>query len=97
MDAPVPTATPTTAQAAPDGRLVHFPVALFSTVMGMAGLTIAWLKAHHAGGIPIEIGVALRWLTSALYLLLVTVYAAKLVRHPGAVLAAHRGQICVPE
>ncbi|WEN42291.1 Tellurite resistance protein TehA [Thauera sp. GDN1] len=68
-------------------RLAHFPVALFSTVMGIAGLTIAWLKAHHTGGVPVEIGVALRWLASALYLFLLLMYGAKLLRHPEAVKA----------
>lgn len=53
----------------------------------MTGLTIAWLKAHHTGGVPVEIGVALRWLASALYLFLLVMYSAKLLRHPEAVKA----------
>lgn len=73
--------------AAPEPRLAHFPVAIFSTVMGMAGLTIAWLKARHLGGAPAAVGEALRWATTLLYLFLLTVYAAKLARHPGAVAA----------
>lgn len=87
MNAPAPSAPPVAAHDAHAGRLAHFPVALFSTVMGMAGLTIAWLKAHHTGGVPVEIGVALRWLASALYLFLLVLYGAKLLRHPEAVRA----------
>lgn len=68
-------------------RLEHFPVALFSSVMGLAGLAIAWLKVGHAGLAPQEIGSLLRWLVSALFVFLVVVYAAKLLRHPAAVQA----------
>lgn len=79
-------AAPTAATPALE-RLAHLPVALFSVVMGMAGLTIAWLKAHHTGGVPVEIGVGLRWLASALYLFLLAMYASKVLRHPEAVKA----------
>ncbi len=72
------------------GRLAHFPVALFSTVMGMAGLTLAWLKAHHLGGMPLGVGELLRWAASALYAFLLFMYAAKLLRHPGEVAAERR-------
>ncbi|MDP2243371.1 SLAC1 anion channel family protein [Pseudomonas sp.] len=68
-------------------RLEHFPVALFSSVMGVAGLAIAWIKVAHLGLVPGEIGSLLRWLASALYVFLLLVYAAKLVRYPAAVLA----------
>lgn len=87
MNAPASSATSASMPDAHAGRLGHFPVALFSTVMGTAGLAIAWLKAHHAGGMPAEIGVALRWLASGLYLFLLVVYGMKLMRHPGAVKA----------
>ncbi len=41
-------------------RLEHFPIAFFSTVMGIAGLALAWLKAHAVLGMPVEIGEGLR-------------------------------------
>lgn len=71
----------------PYHRLEHFPVALFSSVMGTAGLAIAWLKAGHLGLAPTEAGVLLRWLASALYAFLLLAYVAKLVRYPAAVQA----------
>jgi tellurite resistance protein len=71
----------------PYRRLEHFPVALFSSVMGTAGLAIAWLKAGHLGLAPSEAGVLLRWLASALYAFLLLGYVAKLVRYPAAVQA----------
>lgn len=85
MNAPTPTAA--SAQDAPSGKLAHFPVALFSSVMGMAGLTIAWMKAHHMGGVAFEIGLGLRWVSTALYLFLVVFYVAKILHHPAAVKA----------
>lgn len=88
MSVQTPALSPT--NAAPDARLAHFPVALFSTVMGMAGLTLAWLKAAHLGGAPAWIGDGLRWVASGLFLFLLVVYALKIVRHPGEVAAERR-------
>ena len=85
MNTTAPAATST--DKAPSAWLAHFPVALFTIVMGMAGLSIAWLKAHATGVVPIEVGLGLRWLTSALYLFLVVIYVGKLVRYPEAVRA----------
>ncbi len=62
-------------------------MALFSTVMGLAGLTLAWLKAHHVGGMPVEVGASLRWVASGLYVFLLVMYAAKILRHPAEVVA----------
>lgn len=67
--------------------LEHFPVALFATVMGMAGLAIAWLKALHVLGAPAVVAEALRWLATAVWLTLLIVYLTKLRRFPGAVRA----------
>ena len=68
-------------------RIEQFPVALFSIVMGLAGLALAWLKLHQLGGAPAFIGGALRLLASALFAFLAAMYLAKLVRHPQAVRA----------
>ncbi|MCW3148126.1 SLAC1 anion channel family protein [Stutzerimonas stutzeri] len=68
-------------------RLEHFPVALFASVMGIAGLAIAWLKAAQTGVVPEAIGGGVRWLASGLFAFLLLVYVVKLLRHPAAVLA----------
>lgn len=81
------TTSTTTLTAHDEHRLVHFPVALFATVMGMAGLTLAWMKAPALIGVPEFVGEILRWMTSALFLFLLSTYGLKLLRHPGAVLA----------
>ncbi|MDY0012230.1 MAG: SLAC1 anion channel family protein [Rhodocyclaceae bacterium] len=84
---------PQAASAAPptlDSRLEHFPVALFSTVMGTAGLAIAWKKAHAVLGLPASVWQVVAAIASALFVLLAAIYAVKVARHPAAV-AAERG------
>ena len=68
-------------------RLRHFPASFFAMIMGLAGSTIAWEKAQQV--LQVELGVA-PWLLAVsltLFMLVAGVYAAKLVRHPDAVLA----------
>ena len=48
-------------------RLAYFPVALFSSVMGVAGLALAWTKASHVLGAPAEAGLLLRTAATGLY------------------------------
>lgn len=79
-------ATPGTGVRA-ESRLAHFPVALFATVMGVAGLSLAWLKAQNVAGIPADIGEILRWVASILYLVLIALYGMKVLRHPASVIA----------
>ncbi|MCP5158573.1 MAG: SLAC1 anion channel family protein [Gammaproteobacteria bacterium] len=66
-------------------RLEHFPIAIFSTVMGMAGLTLAWQKAHMVLGAPSMIGAALRGAVSTLFVILLACYSIKILRYPQAV------------
>ncbi|MDI6746509.1 MAG: SLAC1 anion channel family protein [Rhodocyclaceae bacterium] len=79
MISPAPASTP------PRQRLEHFPIAMFSIVMGTSGLAIAWNKAHHVFGLPAEIGLALSWWALGLFGLLSVAYLAKLVKHGTAV------------
>jgi len=65
--------------------LAHFPVSFFATVMGTAGLAIAWQKAHLILGAPREIGEWLRHLPMALWLIAAALYAGKALLHPQAV------------
>ncbi len=68
-------------------RLAYFPVALFSSVMGVAGLALAWTKASHVLGAPAEAGLLLRTAATGLYVLLWMLFLVKCVRYPQAVLA----------
>jgi len=74
-----------TEPAATTQRLEHFPVSFFASVMGTAGLTLAWKKAHQVLDLPIVIGSTLQWLTLALFAIIATVYGVKLIRHMAAV------------
>lgn len=69
----------------PFGWLQHFPVSLFATVMGLAGLSIAWMKAAHVLGAPVLVSDLLRWLATAVWLLLGVLYIVKIARFPAAV------------
>jgi tellurite resistance protein len=64
-------------------RLENLPVSLFSVVMGLAGLTLAWQRAE--GRFEIAVSPWLAALTAGVFVLLATLYAAKLLRHPQAV------------
>jgi tellurite resistance protein len=66
-------------------RLEHFPIALFSMVMGTAGLALAWLKAHAVLGMPVVVGEGLRGVASALFVFLLVFYGLKALRYPQAV------------
>ena len=80
---PAPIAT--SPSDAPRRQLEHFPIALFSMVMGAAGLAIAWLKAHAVLGMPVMVGEGLRSAASVLFVLLLGFYSLKALRYPQAV------------
>lgn len=74
-----------TLPAAPHSRLAHYPVPLFATVMGTSGLAIAWKKAGHVLGLPMEVGLALQWWALILFVIVALGYLAKLATHWEAV------------
>ncbi len=85
-------AAPATAasQEVASHRLEHFPIAIFSVVMGMTGLALAWLKAHTVLGMPFAIGEGLRGAASVLFILLLAIYSLKALRHRQAVVLEMR-------
>lgn len=66
-------------------RLEHFPVSFFATVMGTAGLAIAWKKSHAVLGVPEIIGNSLAWWALGLFSALAFGYLAKSLKHWDAV------------
>ena len=72
---------------APDTRprLAHFPVTFFATVMGLAGLSLAWIRAGDVLGTPDVVGEALFWAALAAYAAVLAAYATKALRHWAAV------------
>jgi len=69
-----------------DKTLAHFPIGLFASVMGVAGLTLAWTKAAELGFWWAErLSMVMGWFTSVLFLSLITIYLLKAMRYPLAV------------
>ena len=77
--------TASTASTVSGHRLEHFPIALFSIIMGATGLALAWLKAYAVLGLPVVIGEGVRGAASALFLILLVFYSLKILRYPQAV------------
>ncbi|MCL3860072.1 SLAC1 anion channel family protein [Actinotalea sp. K2] len=81
---------PATADVEPEGgsraaRLSHLPVTFFATIMGFAGLALAWLRAAPVLGAPLVVGQALFWVALTACGLVLLAYLAKVIRHPVAV------------
>lgn len=70
-----------------DQRLQHFPIAFFSTIMGLAGLAMALNQGHRLLGLPSAAGAIVTLVAGGVFAMLVAIYLAKLLRHPAAVVA----------
>jgi len=66
-------------------KLDNFPVSFFSTVMGMAGFTIAIEKAESLYGLGEMSSLILSSFTLLLFLVLLVIYLFKIVKHTDAV------------
>lgn len=71
-------------------RLAHFPVTLFATVLGLAGLTLALQHAERLLDWPQVSSMALLVITIADFVLLSTFYALKALRHPKSIASEWR-------
>lgn len=67
-------------------RLAHFPITLFGSVMGLAGLTIAFARFESILKVPLALEPLLRWGTSGWFALLLAIYLLKAVVHRKEVL-----------
>jgi len=63
-------------------RLKYFPITLFASVMGLAGLSIVLLKMAHVLHFSINWGVTLLYLVCAWFIILNIVYAIKWIKYP---------------
>jgi len=63
-------------------KLQHFPVTIFATVMGIAGLAIAFLRYEKMMGFSWGVGQALLYLVTAWFSLLTLVYIIKFFIYP---------------
>ncbi len=77
----------------PSTRLANFPISYFSVVMGLAGVTIAWEKAHGVLDLPEITSKILLAITAAVFVAIATVYSAKALRMWGQVAAELRSPV----
>lgn len=68
-----------------ESRLIHFPISMFSIVMGLSGFSIAWQKALKMS-FPMVTTFTIA-LASIVMLLVSSLYLLKLFRYPNAVIA----------
>jgi len=66
-------------------RLENFPISFFSIIMGLSGLTIAWGKAQTVFNVDYHINTVLVGITSVVFLILLVLYAVKLIKYPSSV------------
>jgi tellurite resistance protein len=71
-------------------RLENFPISFFAMIMGLSGLTISWEKAAALFQLGLSPATGLLWLTTAVFIVLATLYATKVVRYQGQVVAELR-------
>ena len=79
-DSPVPTTS----------AVERAPVSLFAIVMGLAGLAIAWRRAHVAIGAPPGIGEALMACALFTWLVVLLIQLLRALRYPGVLVAEFR-------
>ena len=63
-------------------RLKYFPITLFASVMGLAGLSIVLLKMAHLLHFSTNWGVTLLYLVCAWFVILNVIYAVKWIKYP---------------
>jgi tellurite resistance protein len=69
-------------EASKGSRLQHFPITLMPSVMGLVGLAIVYLKFQHVFHFTVPVGQSLLYFTSAWFVLLMTLTAARFTRYP---------------
>lgn len=62
-------------------KLKNMPISLFSIVMGMIGLAIAWKKAHITLGAPSELWVSIAGLGSLFFIIIALFYLLKFIKY----------------
>ena len=68
-------------------RLEFFPVTIFSIVMGLSGLCLAWQKAQHVLGLQLGLNFPLAGMSVGIFVILAVFYLTKIVKYPSAVKA----------
>ncbi len=82
MTSPPASAAPAVSAPSQQPWLAHVPVPLFASVMGLAGLSLAWRKAHETVGAPLLVAELLLALGVVVFIGMALLYGAKALRHP---------------
>ena len=72
---------------AEQARLKNFPISWFATIMGLAGLSIAWHKMETVYQLTLHPSLWLSYITLAVFVLVTAIYLMKLLAHRDAVVA----------
>lgn len=67
-------------------RFENFPVAFFSMIMGLAGLSLAWHQAHEVVGFNFAVWVWLSWFAFVMFVVVLLAYLIKVVKYRDKVL-----------
>lgn len=73
--------------AAPHGRLAHFPISFFAITMGLCGLALALLRFEHASGLQHSLSIGALVLAGLSAVTIAVFYLTKWLRYPAAVKA----------
>lgn len=80
----VTTPSPPAGALEPHHWLAHLPVTLFSSVMGLGGLSLAWRRADRVWDLPSWPALVFLALATVAFVVVAGLYAAKWARHPTA-------------
>lgn len=78
-----------TMKSKPKHSIRMLPVNLFASVMGIAGLSLAWREAAKLGFVNVLPGELIGWIAVAVFVGLVLGYGMKFARHPSAIMAEY--------
>ncbi|MEQ8603620.1 MAG: SLAC1 anion channel family protein [Marivibrio sp.] len=62
----------------------HFPVQMFASVLGVAGLGLAWREAGQVFGFTLAVGELFLGFAAGFYIAVLALYGLKAARHPDA-------------
>lgn len=87
---PSPTTLAPVAPGASAAIIHRLPAAAFASVMGLAGLALAWHRAGAVLGAPPLVSEAIGLVAGAVYVLLLGAYLVRAIRSPGEIRAEWR-------
>ncbi|MDD2896700.1 MAG: SLAC1 anion channel family protein [Aliarcobacter sp.] len=65
----------------PSNRLQFFPIMMFATIMGLAGLTLVYRRGSEVLQLPAFISIIMMAITTIVFLTVVYMYISKIIKH----------------